>query len=118
MSARRDGFVTMSSRHHWQTYEVTETFLLNQVSSGSLLCVDDIGVRGDSESQQSALLELLNLRHGLPTVITGNHDAKQLSQIFDARIASRLASGTVIHLTGPDRRLKQCEPVRIDLGKN
>ena len=114
MSARVQGTVSYQTACG-QRAEVTESQMLDQVQSARLLCVDDCGVRTDSEAQQSSLLELLNMRGNRPTIITGNHDPENLHKIFDSRIASRLLAGRALCLQGPDKRLGKSPILEIDV---
>lgn len=82
-----------------------ETRILNAIQRTSLLCIDDCGIRIDSDAQHSLLLEILNLRTGKPTIITGNYDPGYLPKIFDSRVASRMLAGSAIKILGKDRRL-------------
>lgn len=70
----------------------------------SLMVVDEIGTRVANDVRLEAMWQLLEARQGLPTVYTGNLDAKGLQSVYDERIVSRLAAGTWIELVGPDRR--------------
>lgn len=114
MKARRDGFASRKSRLDGEWRDVTEKFLLTEVDEASLVCIDDCGVRGDSDAQQSALLEVLNLRQGKPTIITGNHEPAVLHKVFDSRIASRLMSGVMFKLTGIDRRMVGTKIIEVE----
>lgn len=69
-----------------------------------LVCLDDIGTRGLSDTQTEILLDLLDKRVGDPLIVTGNHGMEELRKILDPRIVSRLFAGTVICLTGKDHR--------------
>lgn len=67
--------------------------------------LDDIGTRGLTDNQFDALLQLVNIREGRPTVFTSNLSPKQLGDALkDTRIASRVSAGYVIQVTGIDRR--------------
>ena len=88
--------------------------LRNQVRGCRLLCLDDLGVRVPNEYMGSQLFDLLEARRGKPLVVTSNHplgrmagQATPLSELYDDRIISRLAAGTVIAMLGSDRRRGQ-----------
>ena len=82
-----------------------DAFWLEKIKSAYAVFIDDCGIRADSEAQQSLFLEVLNIRHGKLTVITGNHEPDKLHKVFDSRIASRLLEGVVFRLKGTDRRM-------------
>ena len=85
-----------------QTYR-TE---LRKAGEASLLVLDDLGVRRPSEGMFHLLFDVLELRKSLPTVITSNKSLDELCEVYtDGRIYSRLAAGTVLTLTGDDRRI-------------
>lgn len=68
--------------------------------------LDDLGVRKPSEGMFHLLFDVLEIRKSLPTVITSNKTLDELSEIYtDGRIYSRLAAGTVLMMTGDDRRI-------------
>lgn len=71
------------------------------------LCIlDDVGLRQKStEPQYEALKTAIDRRHGRALIVVSNHDLDRVSELYDDRIASRLASGTVINADGDDRRL-------------
>lgn len=79
---------------------------LRKTKEASLLVLDDLGVRKPSEGMFHLLFDVLELRKGAPTIITTNKSLDDLCGIYtDGRIYSRLAAGTVMMLTGKDRRI-------------
>lgn len=77
-----------------------------KAAEASLLVLDDLGVRKPSEGMFHLLFDVLEIRKSLPTVITSNKTLDELSEIYtDGRIYSRLAAGTVLMMTGDDRRI-------------
>lgn len=67
--------------------------------------MDDIGTRGLTDNQFDALLQLINVREGRPTVFTSNLSPKHLGEALkDVRIGSRVSAGFVVEVTGIDRR--------------
>ena len=71
-----------------------------------LLLIDDIGLIRPSESAFGIIYELVDRRRNRPAVFTSNLFPEEIHDVYDARIASRLSAGTVIHVTGKDRRIK------------
>jgi hypothetical protein len=82
--------------HYWRT----------RVQEPTLLIVDDVGVRSATEPQREIITELIDRRGTRPTIYTSNHGIKELGEVYDGRIASRLLRGIPVELTGPDRRLE------------
>lgn len=71
------------------------------------LCVlDEIGARDSvSDHVYETLKMAVDTRYGMPLVLISNVGLKRLAELFDDRIASRCAGGTVVHLEGDDRRI-------------
>lgn len=81
---------------------------LRKATDASLLILDDLGVRKPSEGMFHLLFDILELRKTKATVITSNKSLDELCEIYtDGRIYSRIAAGTVMQLTGTDRRLRE-----------
>ena len=69
--------------------------------------LDEIGMRSTVTDHQYETLKLaIDKVEGRPAVFISNLSLNNLAKLFDSRIASRLASGTVCDLAGePDQRL-------------
>lgn len=68
--------------------------------------VDELGSRTKvSDFQYETVKRAIDLREDAPAVFISNLSLDELAKVYDDRIASRLAGGTVIHFTGDDRRL-------------
>ena len=79
---------------------------LRKAADASLLVLDDLGIRKPSEGMFHLLFDVLELRKTKPTIITSNKTIDELSDHYtDGRIYSRLAAGTVMQMTGKDRRV-------------
>ena len=79
---------------------------LRKAADASLLVLDDLGIRKPSEGMFHLLFDVLELRKTKPTIITSNKTIDELSDHYtDGRIYSRLASGTVMQMSGKDRRV-------------
>ena len=70
-----------------------------------LVVVDELGTRQqDFDREYRAVKRMADLREHRPAVWISNHRPERLREIYDARIYSRLCCGTVVEVTGPDRR--------------
>ncbi|MCA9026220.1 MAG: hypothetical protein KDA86_13510 [Planctomycetaceae bacterium] len=81
-------------------------FWESNVDDASLFLLDDVGIRLPSDSVFEVIYELSNRRGTKPTVYASNLTPEQLANVFDARVASRMLRGTVIEVTGEDRRMR------------
>ena len=76
------------------------------VSRAPLMVLDELGLRSSvSDAHYEAVKECVDHRLGKPFVVISNLPLAEITRIYDDRIFSRLASGTVFELGGPDRRL-------------
>jgi DNA replication protein DnaC len=75
--------------------------------TGAELCVlDELGQRQQvSDFNFDTTKKAIDLREGKPLVIVSNLDGEEIASVYDERIASRCVSGTVVSVTGRDRRL-------------
>lgn len=94
----RESYITKSS----------ELAVLQKLFKTPFLALDDIGAGGLSDHERRHTLEILDqrLNHCLPTLITTNLTLKEISQLMDDRIASRLLNLMCIKFTGKDRRMR------------
>jgi len=72
-----------------------------------LVVVDELGLRSPTDAAYDTLAEMLNKRAARPAIWISNHDAAGLLNVYDDRIVSRLEAGTVVKLSGPDRRIQR-----------
>lgn len=87
-------------------HRITPKGFWREISETPLVVLDELGTRAKaSEWQYEQVKRLLDAREGLPLVCVANHDLGELAQVYDDRVASRLAAGTVFLLGGEDRRL-------------
>jgi DNA replication protein DnaC len=77
-----------------------------------LLVLDDLGAGALTDFERRVTLEVLDRRLNalLPTVVTTNWTLEAIRDRMDERIASRLASFTLLGCTGRDRRARPAEP--------
>lgn len=84
----------------------SETFW-KHVTQCELFVLDELATREKvSDFHYTAVKRVLDRREGKPLVVLSNATLAAVESIYDDRIASRLASGTVLNLDGEDRRLK------------
>lgn len=68
--------------------------------------LDELGARDKvSDFQYECVKRAIDERHMKPAIFISNLGLDQLARVYDDRIASRLAAGTVIQFTGEDMRL-------------
>ena len=91
------GLVPLREREHW-----------DELGERALVVLDDIALRDRaSDAQFEVMQKFLTVRQNRPTIITGNLSIGKVAKVYDDRVASRLAAGTAIEITGPDMRLEQ-----------
>jgi DNA replication protein DnaC len=105
------GFIVRTTAE--QSWDEWGSQIERKVRDASLVVFDDVGMRRPTEAAFEVFFGLINLRRGKPTIYTGNPDPKRLCEVYDRRIASRLLCGTVIELTGADRRIQGTKYVKI-----
>ena len=66
--------------------------------------LDEIGLRSPTEAQYETLKRAVDVREGNASVIASNAPLDLLKTVYDDRIVSRLASGTVVAMPSQDRR--------------
>lgn len=78
----------------------------SRIASMPFVALDEIGGRDRvTDHHYEAVKTMLDVRQGKPLMVLSNLGLPELEKIYDDRIASRLASGTVVRLEGKDRRL-------------
>lgn len=71
-----------------------------------LVVLDEVGTRERvSDHHYDAVKRMLDERHRRPLVVCSNLGLNQIARVYDDRLASRLAEGTVVEVVGSDRRL-------------
>ena len=84
---------------------VTEQFW-GWLGRAPLVVLDELGSRDKvTDHHYDAVKRVLDERHGKPLAVASNHPLAALAKLYDDRVASRLAAGTVVRLQGRDRRL-------------
>lgn len=98
--------------------EMTDFGWWNWLSSVGLLIVDDIGTGMSHERRNELFVRLIDGRSNKPLVMTGNLDMNEVGDHFDARIASRIASGTVVDMGVNDLRMDGFKDRFVRIGDN
>jgi DNA replication protein DnaC len=86
----------------WKNIEIS-----NRLIDFKVLIVDDLGVIDPNNSFLEFLYVILNKRcdnKDVATIFTTNLSAKEMSQTYSPRICSRISSGLIIKMEGPDYR--------------
>lgn len=107
-----EGIIPKAS-HNGRSVEISEFSIKRKIGDAGLVVLNDIGLRSPSPAAYEILLGIIDMRLRRPLIVTSNLDPDQLEQVFDARIVSRLARGSVIQVVGPDRRAVGASFVRV-----
>jgi DNA replication protein DnaC len=87
------------------------TYLLEQACKSKLLVLDDIGTRPPSPSFMDFLYAVIdsrwNERQSLGTIVTTNLNSAIMRKVLGEPMCSRIASGRIYKVIGPDRRLTE-----------
>lgn len=77
--------------------EMTETAVLQELSTVSLLVIDEIGVQYGTEGEQVILFDVLNRRYRdlMPTILLTNLGAKGMKEFLGERSFDRLREGGI-----------------------
>lgn len=86
-----------------------EKELVKEYSTIPYLVLDDLGAEKTTDWSIATLYLIIDRRHRemLPTIVTTNLTLDQIDKHLSPRIASRLASGKVTTIKGPDYRTKR-----------
>jgi DNA replication protein DnaC len=103
VQARNGKFIREGYVDSWRVPAQT---LWQEWADAPLVVLDELGVRGAvSDPQYETTKRAIDSREGKPAVFISNVGLNALAKLYDDRIASRLAAGTVFHLDTEDRRL-------------
>jgi hypothetical protein len=76
------------------------------IRSARLYVLDELGARERvSDAHYEVVKTAIEEREYKPLVVLSNISLAAIHDLYDARISSRLAAGTVIEISGSDRRL-------------
>lgn len=109
----RDGVIYLPCHLDGMTYAHSESQIIERINAAPLVVLDDIGLRAPSEAAYDVIYKIVNCRAGKPTIYTSNLSPAEIYRVYDARIASRMISGTTIEMTGSDRRMSKTRIVRV-----
>lgn len=78
-----------------------------KVATAPLVVLDEIGCREKvSDANYEAVRRCIDERYSKPFVCISNLELADVSRLYDARVVSRLAAGTVVSVEGSDRRIQ------------
>jgi chromosomal replication initiation ATPase DnaA len=89
-----------------------DAWIWDIAKTSRLVVIDEVGTVSQSEDgwtwarEKEAVKRFADLRDVKPTVWLSNKSPDELRELYDDRIHSRLCSGTVVLLTGPDHRFE------------
>jgi DNA replication protein DnaC len=76
-------------------------------AAAPLVVLDELGCRATvSEFHYEAVKQAIDERHGKPLVVISNLTLGDVAKVYDDRVFSRLAAGTVVRMEGRDRRIE------------
>lgn len=77
-----------------------------RIAKKPLIVLDELGCRSNvSDAHYEVVKEMIDVRHQKPLAVLSNLPLGTIGKLYDDRIVSRLSAGTVIELSGADRRL-------------
>lgn len=92
-----------------QDVPMTSAMYWDVLVRAPLVVVDEVGQRDRvSDPFYAAFFKLIEQRSSTPFVVISNLSLDRIEAAFDYRITSRLTTGTVAHMDGPDRRVRPC----------
>lgn len=84
----------------------TPEAIWHDIASYRCVCLDELGARSKiTDNAYEAVKTTLDKRAGKPAVFISNLGFNELAQLYDTRVVSRLAAGSLIVFEGRDRRL-------------
>lgn len=88
---------------------LTVPMLYRQQGSAPLVVLDEIGTREKaSDHHYECVKDLIDCREGIPLIVIGNMPLDNIAAIYDSRVVSRLACGTVFDTDKlPDLRVEK-----------
>lgn len=89
----------------WSTRESSAGKVWAAIRSSQIATLDELGAREVSEHHFDAVCEWIDARTNRPAIYITNKTLDEIAKLYDDRVASRLASGTVVSLSGSDRRI-------------
>lgn len=85
-------------RSTWTDDTQSETSVIRELRSKSLLIIDEVGVQAGSENERNILFEVINGRYEdvKPTIIISNLDRDQVATMISERSVDRITEGGAI----------------------
>lgn len=77
----------------------------SMISGYSLVVLDEIGARAPSDHAYETLQAALDTRASRPSIYISNLPISEIAAVYDDRIASRLAAGSIYQTESTDRRI-------------
>jgi DNA replication protein DnaC len=85
--------------------QVSPTELWKEIREAQVCVLDELCAREKvSDHHYECVKRMIDERYGRPLVVCSNLKIDQIGLLYDDRVASRLAGGTVLTLDGKDRR--------------
>jgi DNA replication protein DnaC len=89
-------------------YKVWASDFWDRYDEASVVAVDEFGLRSEiTDSHYENVKRLLDVREYRAAIYASNVSPEKLASIYDERILSRLACGTVVTVNGEDRRFQR-----------
>lgn len=87
----------------------SESDIITSAAGKNLVIFDDVAAQKLSDYAIEAWYNIIDRRYReeLPTIFTSNLNLEEISKFMTDRLASRLASGIVFRMQGPDKRIKR-----------
>ena len=86
--------------------KLSEEALWEEWARMPLFILDELGSREKvGDFVYNTTKQLIDIRAGRPLIVISNLDLPTLAKLYDDRLTSRLAAGTVVEVLGADRRL-------------
>ena len=77
-----------------------------RIGKAPLVVLDELGCRSNvSDAHYEVVKDMVDARRRKPFVVLSNLPLVSIGRLYDDRIVSRLSAGTVVELSGADRRL-------------
>lgn len=93
--------------NHDSHHTISNAALWEEIATTTLVVLDEVGAREKvSDWHYECVKRVLDEREGRPLMVLTNLSLGAIDELYDDRVASRLAGGTVLILDGPDRRLQ------------
>ena len=89
-------------------YKITLAGYWRRIREANFTVLDELGTSEKvSPHHYDWLCEFIEIRYNKPAIYISNLSLHKIQLVYDDRIASRLAAGTVIEVEGEDRRIKR-----------